>query len=94
VAVIATTHGRGPLKVLLAPVLATFDVFLGVVSGDVGRCLLVATRGCLPASLGRAKHDHLIAGGVLGGDAARLFKRSPEEVAMSALPWALHTALG
>jgi hypothetical protein len=33
-----------------------------------------------------AKHDYLIASGALGGDVARLLKRVPKEVAMSALP--------
>jgi hypothetical protein len=47
----------------------------------------------LPTSLGGAKHDCLIVCGVLGGDIARLLKRVPEEVAMSALPRALCAAL-
>jgi hypothetical protein len=43
-------------------------------------------RGCLPTSLGRAKHDHLITGGALGGDVVRLLECFPEEVAMFDLP--------
>jgi hypothetical protein len=50
-------HGRGLLKVLLAPLFGTFDALLDAVGGDVGQRLLVAARGHLPASLGRAKHD-------------------------------------
>jgi hypothetical protein len=34
-------------------------------------------------------HGHLTAGGALGGYAARFLKCAPEEVIMSALPWAL-----
>jgi hypothetical protein len=43
-------------------------------------------------ALGRAKHECLIAGGALGGEAARLLKHAPEDVAMSALSWALRAA--
>jgi hypothetical protein len=39
--------------------------------------------------LGRAKHDHLVDGGALGGDDTRLLERVHEEVAMSALSWIL-----
>jgi hypothetical protein len=59
------------------------------VSGDVGWCLLVATQCRLPTSLCRVKHGRLIAGGALGGDAVQLLRHAPEEVIMSALPWAL-----
>jgi hypothetical protein len=68
------TAGRSPLKALFAPLIAAFDTILGVVSGDIGWCFLVAARCCLPASLCRAKHGRLIVGGVLGGDATRLLK--------------------
>jgi hypothetical protein len=64
-------RGCGPLTALLAPLFAAFDALLGAVGGDVGRCLHVTTWG------------HLTAGGVLSGDAARLLRRVPEEVAMS-----------
>jgi hypothetical protein len=91
-AIVVAGRGRSPLKELFAPLVAAFDVLLGIVSGDVGRCLLVATRCHLPTSLCWAKHGCLIAGGALGGDATRLLKRAPKEVVMSALPWALHIA--
>jgi hypothetical protein len=65
--VIMTGHGYSPLKTLLAPLIAAF---LGVVSGDVGRCPLIAARCRLPASWWRAKHDYLIAGGALDGGTA------------------------
>jgi hypothetical protein len=39
-------------------------------------------------------HDRLIVGDVLGGDAARLLKHDPEEVALSALPLTLPVAIG
>jgi hypothetical protein len=92
--IVAIGRGRGPLKALLANLFVPFDALLGAVGGDVRWCLPVAARGCLPASLGRAKHGLLIAGGVLGGDATRLLERVPEEVAMSTLSRALHVALG
>jgi hypothetical protein len=87
-------HGRDPLKALLAPLFVAFDVILGFMGDGGGRCLLVTTWGCLLASLSRAKHDHLIAGGVLSSDATWLLERVPEEVAMSALVWAPRMALG
>jgi hypothetical protein len=76
-------HGHGPLKVLLALLFAAFDALLGAVGGDVRRRLPVAAQGYLPASLGRAEHDHLVAGGVLGGDVVQLLDHVPAEVAMS-----------
>jgi hypothetical protein len=92
--VIMTGHGYSPLKTLLAPLVAAFDAFLGVVSGDVGRCPLIAARCRLPASWWRAKHDYLIAGGALDGGTAQLLKCALEEVAMSILPQALCAVLG
>jgi hypothetical protein len=50
VAIIMAGRGRGPMMVLLAPLVATFDALLGLVSGDIRRCLPVTTRGDLPAS--------------------------------------------
>jgi hypothetical protein len=85
-AVIMAGRGCSPLKVLLAPLVATFDAYLGVVCGDIKRCLLVTARYLLPASLCRAKHGRLIDYGVLGGDTTHVLKCVPEEVAMSALP--------
>jgi hypothetical protein len=38
--------------------------------------------------------DHLIAGGVLGGDATQLLERASKEVALFTLPWALLEATG
>jgi hypothetical protein len=89
VAIIAVGHGHSPLKALFAPLVAAFDALLGAVSGDIRRRLLVAARCHLPASLCRAKHDRLIAGGALGGNAVRLLKQASKEVVMSALLWAL-----
>jgi hypothetical protein len=54
---------------------------------------LSVARGCLLTSLDRAKHDRLIAGGALGGNAARLLEGVPEEIIMYALSWALRVAL-
>jgi hypothetical protein len=84
--VVTVGHGHGPLKVLLAPLFVAFHALLSAVGGYVKRCL--------PASLSRVKQDHLIAGGVLGGDAARLLERVPKEVAISVMAWALCVALG
>jgi hypothetical protein len=75
------------MKVLVVPLFATFDALLGAMGGDVGQCLP-------DTSLGRAKHDYLIAGGALGGDAAWLLECVPKEDPTSALPWALYDALG
>jgi hypothetical protein len=75
------------MKVLLVPLFATFDALLGAMGGDVGQCLP-------NTSLGRAKHDYLIVGGALGGEAAWLLECVPEEDPTSALPWALYDALG
>jgi hypothetical protein len=86
-------RGRGLLKALLAPLFGTFDTLLGGVGGDVGQRLPVAARGHLPASLGRAKHDRLVASGALGGNAVRLLEHVPEEVTTSALSRALRVAL-
>jgi hypothetical protein len=55
------------------------------VGGFVGWRLLIAAQGCLPTCLCRVVHDHLVVGGVLGGDIAWLLERVPEEVALSAL---------
>jgi hypothetical protein len=89
VAIITTGRGRSPMKALLAPLVAAFDALLGTVGGDIGRCLLVATRGHLHASLCRAKHDRLVADVALGGDVTQLLEHAFEEIAMSALLWAL-----
>jgi hypothetical protein len=88
-AIIMAGRGHGPLRALLVPLVAALDTLLGIVSTDIERCLHVAARGGLPASLCWVKHDHLIDGGALGGDAARLLERAPEEVAMSILSRAL-----
>jgi hypothetical protein len=64
------------------------------VGSIIGRHLLIVARGCLLACLCRVVHTLLVVGGVLGGDAARLLKRALKEVALSALPQALPTAIG
>jgi hypothetical protein len=66
IAVITVGHGHGFLRALLAPLFAA----------------LIAACGRLPASLGRAKHDRLIVGGMLGGNAAWLLKCVPKKVTM------------
>jgi hypothetical protein len=93
VAVIMVGRGCGLLRALLAPLFAVLDALLSMVDDDVGWCLLVATRGHLPASLGWVKHDHFVVGGVRGGDAAWLPDCVPERVTMLALEWAPCTML-
>jgi hypothetical protein len=83
--VVAVDRGHGPLKALLVPLFSAFDALLGDVGGDVRRRLPITSRGRLPASLGGAKLDCVVA----GGDDTRHIERVPEEVAMSALSWAL-----
>jgi hypothetical protein len=72
----------------------TSDDVLGAVSCIIRRCLIVMAWGRLPAHLCEAVYGCLIVGGVLGGDATRLLEHAPEEVALSALPWALLIANG
>jgi hypothetical protein len=85
--------GRGPLKALPMPLATAFDALLCAVSGDVEQRLLVATRGHLPTSLCRAKHDHLVIGGTLGGDVAWRLECALEGVTTSTLPLVLRVAL-
>jgi hypothetical protein len=80
--IFAIGHGHGPFKVSLVRHFAALDALLGAVGGDVEWRLPAAARGHLPASLGRVKHDCLVADGALGG------------YAMSALPRALCALLG
>jgi hypothetical protein len=87
--VVMVGHGRGPLKALHVPLLASLDALLSAVDGEVRRCLLAAARGCLLASLGRMKFNRLIVGGVLGGDVAWLLGGVPENVVVFALAWVL-----
>jgi hypothetical protein len=86
VVVVMADHGHGPLKALLAPLVATFDALLGTVSGDIGQCLPIAAQGGLPASLCWVKHDRLVVDCALCGDAAQLLERAIEGVTVSALP--------
>jgi hypothetical protein len=90
-AIVTASHGCGPLRALHALLVATLDALLGAVSGDIGWHLIITTRGHLPACLCGAEHDCLIASGVLGGNAVWLLEHAYEDVALSALPWALLT---
>jgi hypothetical protein len=65
-------HGHSPYRALLTPLVAAIDAILGAISNNVRRCLLVPAQGRFPAPLCRAVHDHLVVGGVLSGDVARL----------------------
>jgi hypothetical protein len=94
VAVIMVSCGRCPLKVLLAPIFITLDTLPADVDGDVGWRSLITAQGRLPASLGLVKHNRLIAGGVLGGDAAWCLECVPAKVAMLTLERAPCAALG
>jgi hypothetical protein len=85
--------GHGPLRALLAPLFATLDAHLSAMNDDVGRGLLAAAWGRLPATLGRAKHNHLIAGHMLGGDVAWILEYVPEKVTILAQARDPHMAL-
>jgi hypothetical protein len=76
------------------PLVTASDTVLGAASGMAGWCLLVTASGHLLAHLCRVVCSYLIVGGVLSGDTTRLLERAPEEVALSALLWALLTATG
>jgi hypothetical protein len=93
-AVITAGRGRGPLRALLAPLIAPLDALQGTVSSDIRHLLLVTARGHLPTCRCGVEHDHLVAGVLLGGDVARLLERAYKEVALSALPRALLVASG
>jgi hypothetical protein len=86
--------GCDPLRALLVPLFATLDTLLSSMNNDIRRHLLVVARGHLPASLGWAKHDLLVAGGMWGGNTARLLECVPEKVARLALKRAPCVALG
>jgi hypothetical protein len=85
VAIAMFSHGRGPLLMLLAPILPALDTLLGAVAGDVEQCLLATAWGHLPASLGRKMFGHLIAGGILGGDTAQLLGGVPKNIVVFTL---------
>jgi hypothetical protein len=94
IAITVVGSGHVPLNALLAPLFATLDALPATVGGNVRRRSLTATRGCLPASLGWARHDRLKAIGMLGGDAARGLECVPEKVTILALVRAPCTVLG
>jgi hypothetical protein len=75
---------RGPLQTLISPLLATIDALLGVVASDIGQRLLAAAWARLPTSLGRKKFSHLVAGGIVGGDAVQLLGGVLENIAVFA----------
>jgi hypothetical protein len=81
---IVVSHGHGPLRALLVPLLAALDALLSTVYGDLRRRLLIVVRGHLPGSLRMVKHNCLIASGVLGGDVSQLLKCVPKKVPMIA----------
>jgi hypothetical protein len=72
IAIIMVGRGRGPLKALLAPLCAALDALPTSMDGDVERCSHTATWGRFHASLGQAKRDRLVAGGVSGGAVPRM----------------------
>jgi hypothetical protein len=87
-------HGCGPQGALLVSHVAISNITLGEANYVIRWCLLVTARGSLPTCLCGAVHDHLIVGGVLGGNALWLPERAPEEVALSASPRALLAVSG
>jgi hypothetical protein len=93
-AIIMAGRGYSPLRVLLAPLVAAFNIHLGVVGNDVRWCLLVATRGRLPTRLCGVEYDCLVASRALGNDVTWLLERASKEAALFALPQALLVATG
>jgi hypothetical protein len=73
-------HAGAPLRTLLVPLLAALDTLLGVMDGDVERCLPTASWGRLPAAWGRKKFDGLVVGGIVGGDIAQHLGDVPKNV--------------
>jgi hypothetical protein len=73
---------------------AAFDTVLGAARDIIRRRLLIIGQGHLPTCLHRAVHDHLIVGGVLGGDVVQLLECAPKEVALSALLQTLSIVIG
>jgi hypothetical protein len=94
ITMVGSGRGRGPQEVLLASLVAIFDIALGVANCVVWWCLLVTAQDCILACLCGAVHEHLLVGGVLGGDALRLPDSSPKEVALSTSPRALLVVSG
>jgi hypothetical protein len=80
IATVIVGYVCNPLRTLLAPLLVTLSTLLGVLHNDVRRRLLVAAWDHLPAAWGRVKFGRLIAGDVLGGDAAQLLGGVAENV--------------
>jgi hypothetical protein len=89
VVVIVVSRYQGPLKVVLAPLLAAHDALPHTVDGNVRRWLLAAAWGHLLASLGKAEFGRLIAGGEMGGDVAWLLDGLPKNVVVFTLVWVL-----
>jgi hypothetical protein len=94
VTIIVVDHGHDPLKALLAHFFAALDALPAIVDGDIRRCSIAAARGHFLASMSRVKHDCLIDGGVLGGDAARHLECVPEKVTTLTLERAPCAELG
>jgi hypothetical protein len=84
IAIIMVGCGHSPLKALLVPPFATLDALPTAVDGDVGWRSLTAAQGRLPASLSQAKHDHLVAGGMLDGYAVLRLECVPNKVGLLA----------
>jgi hypothetical protein len=85
--------GRGPLRMLLAPLLATLGAIFGTLDGNVRQCLLAAAWGRLSGSLGGTKCSCLVASGIQVGNAVRLLGGVPKNVVVFVLAWVSHTVL-
>jgi hypothetical protein len=91
-AIVVVSRGRGPLRMLLAPLLATLGTIFGTLDGNVRQCLLAAAWGRLSASLGGTKRGRLVAGGVQVGNDVRLLGGVPKNIIVFILAWVSHEA--
>jgi hypothetical protein len=80
IVVVVVGRGRGPMRMLLMPLLAALSAILGAMDDNIGRHLVAAACGRLLASLGGTKCDRLIVGGIRVGDATWLLGGVPKNV--------------
>jgi hypothetical protein len=92
-AIVVVGRGRGPLRILLAPLLATLGAIFGTLDSNVRQRLLAAAWGRLSSSLGGTKCSRLVASGIQVGNAMRLLGVVPKNVVVFVLAWVSHMVL-